>query len=393
MKRKLLNSSLALALSLSFQATPAFLDFHKQGFDRSIFVPPEIDNPTLDKKVSFRFKDSPLSQVLITLGRIGDFNTVLDNNLDRNITISVKDRNIQDVFIDLERITKLHHKFQDNTLSFTDLEIEGLGFKRFNLAFTDPRHIEAELNNILTKVSPNKEERGYLFIHPQDNSIIISGNKKEIQACKNYIDEIDKAGTVKLHKLIHIDKASAIDLIHFTLKDSKLDFDTFREDTLVIKGNDRQVEAATQLVEQADQSKKDITFRYDLYSLKPTKSKDTSTLLKYFNFQAWTSNNAETRETDEYKKLLSSFKKIESNSFAIKPYQVQDQKFARFKVSPSLLNQNIIDTYLNKQAFKSSEPTSSYARLSFVKDFYSPEKISQFKLRDTDFILTMITIL
>ena len=97
----MLRLVLILLIFLHCNSASALISYDQQGLDDSFLLPPQVENEKLNNKVNFAFHDTELSDILLMLSKVGEFNVVMPNKYDRKITVKLSNQRIIDAIEDI----------------------------------------------------------------------------------------------------------------------------------------------------------------------------------------------------------------------------------------------------------------------------------------------------
>ena len=78
-------------------------------------VPVELEKK-LSKNIDFNFSDVYLSEMLVLMSKIGDFNIVFPKELERKVTMQIKSQSIKDTLEDISLLYSYQYEFKNNSV-------------------------------------------------------------------------------------------------------------------------------------------------------------------------------------------------------------------------------------------------------------------------------------
>ena len=88
-----------------------------------IKIPTELEKK-LHKKVDFNFDKVQLSEMLVLLAKVGDFNIVFPKELDKEVSMQIKQQSIKDTLEDIALIYEYEYEFRNNSVVFKNKNLE-----------------------------------------------------------------------------------------------------------------------------------------------------------------------------------------------------------------------------------------------------------------------------
>ncbi len=308
MKFKSLNC--AIAMTLSCLPVIATGDFALR--TNKVYHPPQIENEKLNKKVSFTFAKTKLSEILMVLSKAGNFNIVLPQGLDQELNITITDKRIIEAVKEVIEVAGYRYKFQNDTLIVSEIDVGDAEFEHVQILYNKATNITRALNDEFFKqiisVQPDTAFKPYAFTNPGQNSVTLVGNQAQLEAARKFINTLDTSRELNFYKPGFIDISDANYLISAKFENPSIEI---KEVTgaLALKGADSEVTAALKLLKDYDKPRKPINFYVEY--LKVELGDDTEHTLKKLEqffpigkFQKINSSLAETPEFTSISDLL-----------------------------------------------------------------------------------------
>lgn len=265
------NSLLVLLLVVLALPSFALIDKDLESFDKSLMSPPETMNEDLNKRVNFSFKEIDLSEILVLLSKVGKFNVVLPEDLDRKVSIIITDQKVIEAIDDISDLTGLNYTFKGNSLVFSNTDIKGMKFVSVPIVYYNADDIVKALNDELFKqfeISQNKDSiKAYATKDPTKNSVILFGNEEHITAAKNFIKELDSNPTVKIFTptFLSFQDVKKLTRAYFTAS-HRVNVKRYETKSVLIKGSDKEVEQLLVILKKHDVKPEPIDIVVEVYS-------------------------------------------------------------------------------------------------------------------------------
>ncbi len=275
--------ALALVIFISLEAS-AILKSDLTAFDESLYLPAQERNPSLLKKVDFAFKDTKLSDILLLLSKVGEFNVVLPEQYDRNMTVTITKQRVIDAIEDISDLTRLSYQFKGNSLIMTQADIDGRNFISIPVLHYKAKEIAQGLNeNLFKQLEISQAEassKAYASADPTKNSVIVLGNQEQIDAAKSFVKVLDSPPKVKIYtpSYIHLQEAKKLLRAHFD-RNSTIRIKHFEKNSFLLKGDAKELSRAVELIEDVDKEPQPVALQMSVYSV----AKDRLGLFKQVN--------------------------------------------------------------------------------------------------------------
>jgi len=264
-------SSLILLIAM-FNPVSAVFTRDFRFLDDSIYHPPQIQNPSLNKKVNFSFKDTKLSYILLLISKIGDFNVVLPEQFDRNITITLSQERVIDAIEDICKLTSLTYEFKSNSLVITKPTIQGISFISVPLVHSSANQVVDALNNVFFKqLLPLQSESlstPLASVDTSKNSVIIVGQSEQLSLAKNFVLELDSPPEVRIFTPSYLEFVDARKLIGMSFSEkSNFKLKRFEQDSFLLKGTSEEVKKALEILRAYDLEPKPVDLTLKTYGI------------------------------------------------------------------------------------------------------------------------------
>ncbi len=273
---------LILALSLSLNAALAGTGEFALRSNKA-FYPPQASNEKLNKKISFVFDHTKLSEILLTLSKAGDFDIVLPQGLDPELSISINDKSIIDALREVIELAKYRYKFQNDTLIVSEIDIGSAEFEHIQILYNKASNITRVLNEEFFKqVIINQEDtafKPYAFSNPGQNSITIVGNPSQLEAASRLVHSLDQQAELSFYRPGYIDAEDAQYLISSKLEKPSIEIKSITG-ALALKGTKAEISESIKILKENDKARKPINFYVEI--LRVDLGKDTEQELKKF---------------------------------------------------------------------------------------------------------------
>ena len=166
------------------------------------FIRPDFHSKTkLRKKINLSFYETDVSEILVILSRIGDFNLVFPKSLDRKISINLHNTELASAIDDVLMLAQLQKTFHNNTLKVSKQDNSALSFRAVKLSNIAAEKAVLLLNQKLFKQIIISQDpslaKPYAFINPSSHDLVIVANQSQMQIAENYIRKIDSKSNLK----------------------------------------------------------------------------------------------------------------------------------------------------------------------------------------------------
>ncbi len=266
------------------------------------FYPPQVENDKLNKRVSFVFQKTRLSEILMMLSKAANFDIVLPEGLDHELSVTISDKRIIDAIKEVIEIAKYRYKFQNNTLIISEIDIGEAEFEHIQIHYEKASNITRALNeDFFKQIILNQSEtavKPYAFTNPGQNSITIVGNPSQIEAARALVKTLDTSKEINFYKTGFLDIEDVNYLLGAKLESPSIEA---KEVTGAIALKGQGVNEAIKLLKDYDKPRKPINFyvevlRIDIPLDSGHQLKEFEQFFPYGKLQKISSSLAETTE-------------------------------------------------------------------------------------------------
>jgi len=240
--------------------------------DDTIYHPPQIQNPALNKKVNFSFNDTKLSYILLLLSKVGEFNVVLPEQYDRNITITLSQERVIDSIEDICKLTGLTYEFKSNSLIMTKPTVQGISFISVPLVHSSANHVVDLLNNVFFKqlllLQNDAMPKPQASVDIAKNAVIIVGHAEQLALAKNFILELDTPPQVRIFTPSYLSFFDARKLVtmHFS-ENSTFKLKRFEQNSFLLKGSSDETKKALEILRAFDVPPRPVDLSLKTYGI------------------------------------------------------------------------------------------------------------------------------
>lgn len=231
--------------------------------EKSFFnVPVELEKK-LSKKVDFSFNEVLLSEMIVLMSKIGDFNIVFPKELDRTVSMQIKQQSIKHTLEDIALLYDYEYDFKKNTVVFKNQNPEQ------QIALIPLKYLSA--TKVLNLLDENLFDKVKLSKDPGLNNILVVGSKENITFIQGYIKSIDKAPKQKIFLPEFIGYKEIQRYLKNNLNE-KADVEVVRleQDYILLSGNEDLVEKLYKQLEQIDKPFTNEDFKITAYRFNGT---------------------------------------------------------------------------------------------------------------------------
>lgn len=249
----ILLSSIVLIHPYSQAAEPLFSPEKKDLFNIEFIRPEKEKNSNLEKELNLSFYETQVSEILLSISKIGEFNLVYPKNLDKKISINLHKRTISEAIKDILHTAKLKSSFEDNTLKVYTEDLSKLQFYNLASNYSSSKLISKLLNEHLFKqiiISQDKKlPKPYSFVNPANNELTIAANPEQYRIAYNFIKSIDHNKDIKVIKLKHLSTIKAARIIKENFPNLQIEK---KVNQIILTGNAASNMLAEKLIEKVD---------------------------------------------------------------------------------------------------------------------------------------------
>lgn len=227
-------------------------------FEKSFLETPNDIQEKLEKKINFNFSKTQLSEVLLLIAKIGDFNIVFAKELDREISLKIKDQSIKEVLEDIALIYDYDYEFKKNSVVFINRSIKQ-ELKLIPLKYLSAKLVLDLLNSQDHKnISINKD--------PGLNNLLLSGDSDEIKSVEKFIEKIDIAPKQKVFLPEHLSYKDIQRFIKYRVPEKDdIEIKRLEPNYILLSGKENIVNAVFEDLEKIDLPIQQQTFEISLY--------------------------------------------------------------------------------------------------------------------------------
>ncbi len=261
-----------LLLTCSLESK-AILSDDYTSLDAEFIEPPEKLLPALNARVNFSFKDTKLSQILLLLAKVGEFNIVMPNKYDKEITIVINEQRVKDAIADVCKLAEVNYEFKGSSLVIYKSDISGLDFAALPVAYFKANsfadHLNQHLFHQIIVTQDMNNLRPYAVADPAKNSVVVFGSEEHIKAATRFVEEMDIAPKVKIYTPKNLSTKEIRKILQVYFSDNFLiDIKRIEENDLLIKGSSKVVDEAVKLISSLDKPLTNITMLMEVYVIK-----------------------------------------------------------------------------------------------------------------------------
>lgn len=231
--------------------------------EKSLMQVPSELREKLQKKVDFNFKEVDLSEILILMSKIGDFNIVFPKELDKKVSIQIKQQSIQATLEDIALLYNYEFEFKSNAVVFKNMELNK------QVALIPLTYLSAA--KVLNILEEENFEDIKINKDPGLNNILLVGNINTINTIKKFIKKIDVAPKQKIFLPEFLTYKQVQRLLKYNI-DEKTDIEVKRidQDYILLSGKETAVEKLYKKLEEIDKPIPDQAFSIEVYGFNST---------------------------------------------------------------------------------------------------------------------------
>ncbi len=227
-------------------------------FEKSFLETPNDIQEKLEKKINFNFNKTQLSEVLLLIAKIGDFNIVFAKELDREISLKIKDQSIKEVLEDIALIYDYDYEFKKNSVVFINRSIKQ------ELKLIPLKYLSAKL--VLDLLNSQDHKNISISKDPGLNNLLLSGNSDEIKSVEKFIEKIDIAPKQKVFLPEHLSYKDIQRFIKYRVPDKDdIEIKRLEPNYILLSGKENIVTAVFEDLEKIDLPIKQQAFEISLY--------------------------------------------------------------------------------------------------------------------------------
>jgi hypothetical protein len=249
-------------LTIAFNPVSAVLDQDLYLEKSFMEIPTELEEE-LSKKIDFSFNQVDLSEILLLMSKIGDFNIVFPKELDRKISIQIKQESIKNVLEDFSFLYDYKFEIKNNSVVFKNKNLN----EHFQLIPLKYKSAALVLNILKDQdfngVKLNKD--------PSLNNILAVGNIETIRAIEDFVKSVDIAPKQRIFLPEFLNYKAIQRFLRYNL-DEKADIEATRieQNYILLSGQETIVKYAYDRLEEIDRPIADQAFSIEVYSMDKT---------------------------------------------------------------------------------------------------------------------------
>lgn len=325
-----------LLLLLLVKPVWAFSSFDKQTIDETFLEPPQIRNPKLNTRVNFSFRSTELADILLLLSRQADFNVVLPDRFNKEISVQINNQRIIDAIDDIIELAGLSYRFKANSLIVTSKDLQGQFFASVPVVYYQSNKLAKTLNevffaNLIIAQDPSRVIPS-AAADPSKNSVILFGDEEQVAAAREFIKQQDLPPRVKIYQPEYIELTDAEQLIElFINPDYSLKLDRYGEKDILVKGPAEELDALIKIFHKYDRKPDSIDLRLEVYALE-RRAKDLYRAISqnYKQGSLYMLNSGDYKSQD-FEAILNCFDPILREEFSIargKSFEIAGLEFS-----------------------------------------------------------------
>lgn len=251
-----------IALAISFfcmSSSHALLDPDLYLEKSFMEIPTELEDK-LSKKIDFDFDNVDLSEMLLLMSKVGDFNIVFPKELDRKVSIQIKQQSIKDTLEDLSLLYDYEFEVKNNSIVFKNKNMN----EHFQLI--PIKYLSAALVlNILKDQDFNGVK---LNKDPSLNNILAVGNIETIRSIEDYVRRVDIAPYQKIFLPEFLNYKAIQRFFKYNLNEkADIELTRIEQNYILLSGKESVVNYAYQRLEEIDRPVSDQAFSVRAYFL------------------------------------------------------------------------------------------------------------------------------
>lgn len=386
-------------LLLNFIQVQAILSKDYDSLDPKLMAVPQEINPDLNKTVDFSFKDTNISDILLLLSKVGNFNVILPNEYDQKISITLTKQKVIDAIDDIAKLTKLNYEFKGNSLIFSDSDFKSMNFVSLPLAFYSAENMATALNEILFRQLEISSfpgvSRPHAAIDPGKNSVIILGTDEQIEASKKFIDELDVPDKVEIYTPSFISFMEIREIVKNNLtKEHSLKIKRQDNNSILLKGTDKEVKAALSLIKTFDLPQDPVDLNLEVYALKPNSYEAFMTINNSLKFAEVVKLNSNIYELGKAPNVFKFLEKKDLQLVNLKKNELKEIYGLLISQKREVLNKEVyVVSFADKGEFRLKENESLFYLMDKeeLKDKKELKKLSSHS--QPDLVLLKLSVL
>ncbi len=390
--------SLISAISLSLAAYPVLAaanDFSLRS--NKAFYPAQVESENLNKKVSFVFSQTKLSEILMTLAKAGDFNIVLPQGLDQSLSITITDKRIIEAVREVVEAAKYRYKFQDGTLIVSEIDIGEAEFEHAQILYNKASNITRALNDDFFKqLIINQADtafKPYAFTNPGQNSVTIVGNSVQLEAARRLIKNLDSSKQISFYRPGFIDIDDVNYIISAKLESPNIEIKDVTG-AIALKGSEPELAETLKLLKSYDKPRKPINFYVEALrvDLGADPERKLQQLEQMFPLGKAQKINSKLAETPEFTSIAEYLYREFSEVFLLGAREEKSLPGMRMSARKDILVENQYTLKILEQKLDHIDKDDIVGILMKGKDLIPDERelAKQLKIQPEQYILVLI---
>ena len=163
-----------------------------------------------DEKISLNLRDASIRDVLNTLAEQGGFNLILDESVQGNLTVDVKNISINKALEYLFTVSQLSYTKDGNTVIVASREqadaknLNAKTLKAIPVLYKDASRVARALNDTVFKVArPGGSTTALVSFDVDSNSLLVMGTESDIKLVSDTLRQLDVPRNRKVYSIIH----------------------------------------------------------------------------------------------------------------------------------------------------------------------------------------------
>lgn len=163
-----------------------------------------------DEKVSINLRDASIRDVLNTLAQQGNFNLILDESVQGNLTIDIKNISINKALEYLFTVSQLSYTKDGNTVIVASREqadaknLNAKTLKAIPVLYKDAGRVARTLNDTVFKVArPGGSTTALVSFDADSNSLLVMGTESDIKLVSDTLRQLDAPRNRKVYPIVH----------------------------------------------------------------------------------------------------------------------------------------------------------------------------------------------
>jgi hypothetical protein len=168
----------------------------------------EIDLPHIHDKISLNLRDVNIRDVLNMIAQQGNFNLMLDESVDGNVTVDIKNLPISKALEYLFKLSGLSYVVDGETLVVAETSqaasknLNAKIFKSIPVHYKAADQIAGKINATVFRVAvPGASPSAIAAADPDSNSILVVGNESDIRLVERVLAELDVPRNRKVYQM------------------------------------------------------------------------------------------------------------------------------------------------------------------------------------------------